>query len=107
MAASILGKELLNSIAIHVFTRLVKSLLPFARAIKRFYLWTVRSANHLWQSPRSLTTFSTRPAVHLCMVLSESGSTKMLQTYNYLAGKDTDSKASNLNKVVVDLRRQR
>lgn len=107
MAASVLGKELLNTIAIHVCTRLVKGLLPFARAIKRFYLWAVRSANRLWQSPRSLTTFSTRPAVHLCMVLSESGSTKMLQTYNCLAGKDTDSEASDLIKVVVDLRRQR
>ncbi|KAF6227781.1 hypothetical protein HO173_011999 [Letharia columbiana] len=45
---------------------------------------------------RSLSTFLNVSAIHICMLLDDSGSIKTLETYIRLAGNDTDSEVSDL-----------
>ena len=44
----------------------------------------------------SVTTFSNKSAIHLCMVFDEPGSEKMLETFNRLAEDDTESEVCTL-----------
>lgn len=56
---------------------------------------TLRLVTHILTScDQPLSTFSNRSAMHICMVLDESGSREMFETYLRIASEDADDEGS-------------